>query len=112
MVGRVEADSLYHHHVAETNPFSPLLLPPAVCEERVWPQANVQIWVLVIGLLPTVAKVKLLCAFCCFLRVTVEFCSCAKPCFIIGVRCGNGAVRCIWRGCLFLVLRLVLNSFI
>lgn len=66
VLGRVEADSLYHHHVAETNPFSPLLLTPAVCEERVWPQAHVQIWVLVIGLLPTVAKVKLLCAFLLF----------------------------------------------
>lgn len=63
VMGRVEADPLYHHHVAETNPFPPLLLTPAVCEERVWPQAHVQIWVLVIGLLPTVAKVKLLCAF-------------------------------------------------
>ncbi|CAB1454963.1 unnamed protein product [Pleuronectes platessa] len=33
-----------------------LLSSPALCEERVWPRAHVQIWVLVIGLLPTVAK--------------------------------------------------------
>lgn len=75
VVGREEADSHYHH-VAEPNPFSPLLFSPALCEEWVWPGAHVQIWVLVIGLLPTVAKVKLLCALCCcFLRVTVVFCS-------------------------------------
>lgn len=40
------------------------------------PGAHVQIWVLVIGLLPTEAKVKLLGALCCcFLRVTLVFCS-------------------------------------
>lgn len=72
VVGREEAESHYHH-VAEPNPFSSL---SSLCEEWVWPGAHVQIWVLVIGLLPTVAKVKLLCALCCcFLRVTVVFCS-------------------------------------
>lgn len=50
-----------------------------------WPGAHVQIWGLVIGLLPRVAKVKLLCALCCcFLRVNVVFCS-TIPCFITTV---------------------------
>lgn len=58
------------------NQIPSLLSSLALCKERVWPGAHVQIWVLVIGLLPTVAKVKLLCALCCwFLRVTVVFCS-------------------------------------
>lgn len=58
------------------NQIPSLLSSPALREEWVWPGAHVQIWVLVIGLLPTVPKVKLLCALCCcFLRVTVVFCS-------------------------------------
>lgn len=65
------------------NQIPSLLSSLALCKERVWPGAHVQIWVLVIGLLPTVAKVKLLCALCCwFLRVTVVFCfSAASPTF-------------------------------
>lgn len=96
---REEADSLYHR-VAETNPLSALLLTPALCEERVWPGAHVQIWVLVIGLLPTVAEVKLLCAFLlfsqsdcriqCFCKAMFHYCSqmcselhfmCLIPCY-------------------------------
>lgn len=75
MVRKEEADSHYHH-VAEANPLSALLFCPPLCEERFWPEAHVQIRGIVIGLLPTVAKVKLLCALCCcFLRVTVVLCS-------------------------------------
>lgn len=100
---REEAE-FQNQHVAEPNPISPLLLLPSLCEERVWPEANVQIWVQVIGLLPTVAKVKLLLAFCCcFLIVTVKLCSSAIQCTVAEVVYGYNDVSyfSIYRDFLF-----------
>lgn len=96
-VGREEAE-FQNQHVAEPNPISPLLLLPSLCEERVWPEANVQVWVLVIGLLPTVAKVKLLLAFCCcFLIVTVKMCSSAIQCIVVpGFHSGMSSLSIYW----------------
>lgn len=58
------------------NQIPSLLSSPALCKERVWPGAHVQIWVPVIGLLPTVAKVKLLCA----LLLLISQSHCCIPC--------------------------------
>lgn len=107
-----EADS-HNRHVAEPNPFSALLCSPALCKEWVWPGAHVQIWVLVIGLLPTVAKVKLLCALCCcFLRVTLVFCS-PQQSHVLSLQLEVGmVVSCIWQIVVYFYFKLVFSYFI
>lgn len=104
-----EADS---HNLRVADPH-PLLSSAALREERVLPGAHVQIWVLVIGLLPTEAKVKLLCALCCcFLRVTLVFCS-PQQSHVLLLQLEVGmAVSHIWPMVVYFHFKILVSCFI